>query len=446
MPPLSGALVQAQGSGSSEEGYWTVLDAPLADGNRIAARLLEDQLLDAEQAHESLGGSYLLFADFAGGVTAIDDTVLAVQDAPSLVRALANDRSSLDLPLRLAGFAQPAHGRVAGNGDGTLTYTPEPGFTGRDGFAYQVAGGAAVDSGRVSVEVRPAATAETGLRLETWLGIAGSDVANLLASPRYPEAPDERVLLTAFEAPADRGSDFGTRAHALLLPPVSGDYRFWIASDDDSELWLGTDAHPASRRRIAAVDGWTDPRQWDAQAGQQSEAIPLQAGRAYFIEALHKEGGGADHLAVAWQGPGMTQRIIDGAVLETPSRSAPAVVDPIADHVVAQGAADSVLDVTGVFTDADRGDRLALEVHGNSRPRLVTASLTQGRLRLSYAPGGYGQAEIALRAVDREGSMAVDRFTVEVTRSGGAALYMPFAIHGEITARDTIAARRHRDG
>ena len=47
-------------------------------------------------------------------------------------------------------------------------------------------------------------------------------------------------------------------------------------------------------------------------AEQKSAAINLTAGQKYYIYALMKEEGGGDNLAVAWQGPGITQQVIDG--------------------------------------------------------------------------------------------------------------------------------------
>lgn len=41
--------------------------------------------------------------------------------------------------LALAAHDQPAHGRVVANHDGTFTYTPAPGFTGSDAFAFSIA-------------------------------------------------------------------------------------------------------------------------------------------------------------------------------------------------------------------------------------------------------------------------------------------------------------------
>jgi hypothetical protein len=41
--------------------------------------------------------------------------------------------------LSLRSHGQPAHGHVAANADSTFTYTPNPGFTGRDAFAFTIA-------------------------------------------------------------------------------------------------------------------------------------------------------------------------------------------------------------------------------------------------------------------------------------------------------------------
>src|SRR6185369_14339551 len=43
---------------------------------------------------------------------------------------------------------------------------------------------------------------------------------------------------------------------------------------------------------------------WNKYASQQSAPISLVAGQGYYIEARMKEGGGGDHLSVAWKVPG----------------------------------------------------------------------------------------------------------------------------------------------
>ncbi len=48
---------------------------------------------------------------------------------------------------------------------------------------------------------------------------------------------------------------------------------------------------------------WTNSREWSKFASQQSAVITLKAGQKYYIEAIQKEGGGGDNLAVQWQLP-----------------------------------------------------------------------------------------------------------------------------------------------
>ena len=38
-------------------------------------------------------------------------------------------------------------------------------------------------------------------------------------------------------------------------------------------------------------------------------------GRKYYIEVIHKDNTGGDHVAVAWEGPGISQQVIDGSYL-----------------------------------------------------------------------------------------------------------------------------------
>lgn len=148
------------------------------------------------------------------------------------------------------------------------------------------------------------AGAVQGILREVWEGIGGTAVADLTNSPAFPDQPTSTNLVTDyFEAPVDVLDNYGQRMHGYLIPPVTGDYTFWIASDDQGELWLSTDESPANRRLIAWVSVWTGSREWGKEPNQQSAPVRLEAGRAYYIAALQKEGGGGDNLAVRWLRP-----------------------------------------------------------------------------------------------------------------------------------------------
>src|SRR5207245_9473841 len=77
-----------------------------------------------------------------------------------------------------------------------------------------------------------------------------------------------------------------------------------ISSDDTSDLFLSTDESPLNKRLIAGVAGWTSSREWTKEPNQQSAAIPMRAGRRYYIEAIMQQGAGGDNLAVRRQLPG----------------------------------------------------------------------------------------------------------------------------------------------
>jgi len=158
----------------------------------------------------------------------------------------------------------------------------------------------------------PPCTASGTILREYWANVAGSYVGAIPVTT----APTSTSQLTSFEAPSNAGESYGQRVRGYLCAPATGSYTFYIASDDDSELWLSTDANPANKVKIASMTGWAIPREWNKYPSQQSVAITLQAGQKYYIEALHKEGAGGDNLAVGWTTPGTTPiNVIPGSVL-----------------------------------------------------------------------------------------------------------------------------------
>jgi hypothetical protein len=143
-----------------------------------------------------------------------------------------------------------------------------------------------------------------GVFREVYLNITGEALSGLTNHPSFPNSPSSEGVIPEFDAPRDIAENYGQRLRALLVPPVSGTYRFGIASDDNSLLYLSTDDQPASKVAIASVATWTAWREFQKEGNQISAPIALVAGQRYYIEALQKEGGGGDHVTVAWQKPG----------------------------------------------------------------------------------------------------------------------------------------------
>ena len=112
-----------------------------------------------------------------------------------------------------------------------------------------------------------------GLLREVYREIGGGSVADLLSAPSYPNSPTETGYVTDFEAPSDVYENYGQRLRGYLTPPVTGNYTFWIATDDGGALYLSTDDTVANRREIATVTGWTPSRDWGREPNQQSAPI-----------------------------------------------------------------------------------------------------------------------------------------------------------------------------
>ena len=160
-------------------------------------------------------------------------------------------------------------------------------------------------------DVAPAAA----ISREVWTGISGNTVANIPVGT----TPNITDTLPSFEAPTDWADNYGTRLRGYITAPVTGSYTFWIASDDNSELWLSTNDNPVNKVKIAFVADWTTSHEWNKLSSQKSAPIPLIAGQRYYVEALQKEGGGGDNLAVGWAKPGQAtsapSEVIPGSVL-----------------------------------------------------------------------------------------------------------------------------------
>jgi CubicO group peptidase (beta-lactamase class C family) len=152
-----------------------------------------------------------------------------------------------------------------------------------------------------------------GLRREVYSGISGGSIGDLHYSPNFPDLPSSTTVLASFELPVNSADNYGVRLSGFVLPPTTGDYTFYLSSDDQSVLWLSTDEQPANLRLIAAEPVYNESRAFIAGINQASRGTPpfnisspilLEAGRRYYVTALMKEGNGSDHFAVAWRPPG----------------------------------------------------------------------------------------------------------------------------------------------
>jgi hypothetical protein len=147
---------------------------------------------------------------------------------------------------------------------------------------------------------------------EMYADITGT-LDDFLGNAKYPDLPDRRAFLSSFSTIPDLGNNvaeqFGGRLTAFVKPTETGNYRFFLRSDDASRLYLSSNADPAGAVQIATetacCNAFLEPNP-DNPPPQTSEPQALQANVTYYLYADYKEGGGGDHCEVAWRKEGDT--------------------------------------------------------------------------------------------------------------------------------------------
>jgi len=251
-----------------------------------------------------------------------------------------------------------------------------------------------------------------GLTRQVWTNISGNDVENLKSNTRYlNNTPDFTEIVSRFEGPTNSASNYGARFYGYFIPPVTGEYVFYIVSDDYSELYLSPTKSLADAEVVAYARGATGTGEWTKFESQDSTVgypafpygIPLVAGRPHFMMALHKEGGGDDHLKVAFSAPGIYRQIMDGQYLM------PYAEDfnwgPVFETAQLQGS-----DALEGFAYQDSVAQMAQSFEGGA----VTWSRAAGPQWLQVAPDG------TLSGIPGDGDTGLQSFELRATDAAGA--------------------------
>jgi hypothetical protein len=139
-----------------------------------------------------------------------------------------------------------------------------------------------------------------------------------LENPAYSTPPTSIQYLASFETPSGQGDNYAERVSGYFVPPVTTNYVFFIAADDDSDLFLSTDSTPGNKQLIAQETAWSDSRAWTSSGGGSllaskrsdqfasttwpgGNTIHLVAGTSYYMEGIHHQGGGGDDFAVTFK-------------------------------------------------------------------------------------------------------------------------------------------------
>jgi hypothetical protein len=263
-----------------------------------------------------------------------------------------------------------------------------------------------------------------------WSDVSGDSVSDLCSSKLYPAKPTGRDLITSMEAPANWADSYGTRIRGFLHPIADGNYTFWIAADDSAELRLSTDIDPNNANLIAYTSDLTDQYEWDKYPEQQSSTVSLSAGQKYYIEVLHKENTGADHVSVSWQGPDFSQKIIDGLYLSPYINIKKCTVK--AGKIIGQDNITCSGDFEATLAQLAEADRVIVKIYSVADDYLVyeqsidfnAFSLKQNTYNYKYKPPKGQPGAITLLKFDT-GKKTVSLQAKNIDLTGlGCPLYM----------------------
>ena len=284
------------------------------------------------------------YAIFGGGVDASDDFLFAIEEHDQSPPTLAAARSSASLNTLTVVFSEGVDSTSAttlGN------YSVSPSLTLSnpemlDSRSVRFTTTAQTEGAEYTVTVSnvkddsPQANtiaAGSEITFRSWIRTSGFLTAeffhnvlpfgsrsvwvdDLTTWPAFVEnRPDEIIFLPQFDTPSGYGDDYGARVTGVLVPQVSGDYHFFIRSDDSSKLYInpnGPEIPEASFVYVVAeetdcCDAFQEPGTLNDDGFTYPTTIlpiTLTAGERYGVMFLLKEGGGGDYGQVAWRREG----------------------------------------------------------------------------------------------------------------------------------------------
>jgi PA14 domain len=155
------------------------------------------------------------------------------------------------------------------------------------------------------------------LKREFWTNATARGITRQLVGANvggtFPDA-DYTLYTPTLDITEDRANDYIQRVSGFFIPPVSTNYVFFLACDDDSDMYISTDEQQANKYMVAQETGWSNARQWltpnagvaaqkrsdQFNGGVYAAGIPLLAGQRYWLEIVHHEISGGDAVSATY--------------------------------------------------------------------------------------------------------------------------------------------------
>lgn len=196
------------------------------------------------------------------------------------------------------------------------------------------------DTSHTTVPIDDLSSPNGSVLLERWVEVPGGSILDIPVDTE----PDERYLHDATSFSTTNEDHYAVRMSGYLFPPTTGEYSFWITSDDQSQFFLSANENALEKELVVFVPEWAQGEDYSKYPSQKSAPVHLQADGKYFFEILFKEGEWGDHVSLVWTTPGASQPqaiaanclgavLPDGPVALSPARPVSSAREARSGHI-----------------------------------------------------------------------------------------------------------------
>ncbi|ELB2005322.1 tandem-95 repeat protein [Vibrio parahaemolyticus] len=371
------------------------------------------------------------------------DSADVVEDTPTIINVLGNDTfESTDKVVSLDAENGPKNGTVIVNNDGTVTYTPDDNYVGKDTFTYVVTSGGVPESTTVEVNVTPVNDAP----------VAKDDIATTQEDTAVTidvlsndtDVDGDKLSLQSASVPEAQGKVEIVDGKLVFTPAenFNGDAEIiYTVTDgqlaDEAKVTVTVNpVNDAPTIKVDAVESITEDavstdtvvatltvRDIDTPEDQLTVSLENNS-NGYFVlvgnevkltqagvDAVNNDELNLKNLTISASvsdGVNPTANDSDSLVVNRVN-DAPTVENAIADQVLSEDFATYTIDLNDAFKDSDSA--LNFSVSGNSN---VLVSIENGIATISPTADWNGSETLTFTATDPSGESVSQRvdFTV----------------------------------
>ncbi|HCG7188829.1 TPA: tandem-95 repeat protein [Vibrio parahaemolyticus] len=360
------------------------------------------------------------------------DSTNVVEDTPTIINVLGNDTfEGKDKVVSLDAENGPKNGTVIVNNDGTVTYTPNDNYVGKDTFTYIVTSGGVSESTTVEVNVTPVNDAPVA---KDDIATTQEDTAVTIdVLPNDTDADGDKLSVESASVPKEQGTVEVVNGKLVFTPTenFNGDAEITYTVTDGQltdEAKVTVTVNPvndAPTIKVDAVESITEDavstdtvvatltvRDTDTPEDQLTVSLKNNS-NGYFVlvgnevkltqagvDAVNNDELNLKDLTISASvsdGVNPTANDSDSLIVNRVN-DAPTVENAIADQELSEDFATYTIDLNDAFKDSDSA--LNFSVSGNSN---VLVSIENGIATISPTADWNGSETLTFTATDPSG-------------------------------------------